>query len=326
MEDYYLTDAEDRRFTSLVLKYNTLDEDDEKRLELENRIAERTSILLYLIPLRYFNMRLEDAGGFFIEIQKEIPNIIRAFRLSGLTYNRYLSQICRYRTFRYLKRKAKDEYANSAVRYSDMTIYERPEKEFCMPYAEEEDDEDISEMDLRKLSRYIVSHQGTIFTPRNEKEEILTKFLSKTSKRRQFISFLLHLPQVETPAFIASISRIMRISYEAASRFYMLRHELMADSKWSLAEEKRRTAERHWGLISRLRNAIRTEPDAEKRKALQRKYEQQMSFYLKRLDEIRRIKTGMTHESISKVLGISRTAVTHDIGEINRFLLSIASR
>ena len=46
----YFSEAEDKRFTELVIRYNEMDDDNEEKLHLENRIKERTMILLYLIP------------------------------------------------------------------------------------------------------------------------------------------------------------------------------------------------------------------------------------------------------------------------------------
>ena len=72
----YFSEAEDKRFTDLVIRYNSMDDDNEEKLHLENRIKERTMILLYLIPQRNMYLGEEDAGGFFLEIQKDIESII----------------------------------------------------------------------------------------------------------------------------------------------------------------------------------------------------------------------------------------------------------
>lgn len=327
MRYHYLTDEEDRKFTELVLEYNTLIEEDEKKLVLENRITERTSILLYLIPIYCLNIKKEDAGGFFIEIQKDISEIIRGFRLTGLTYNKYLYQVCRYRTFRYIKRKKKEESSESAMFFADLTIYERPESEYCIPYDPENRgiSRKVMEMDMKTLVNYIIEYQGTDFSLLSEKEKKLSLVLTKKIKRRQFVSFLLHLPQCETPGFIAGVSRIMRIRYEAASRLYTLRHEEIMEKTGSGTEEMKAVCERHWKLICRLRRAIRMESEEEKLKDLIRKHDRQMQIYHKRLNEVRKRQTGLTHTSISQILGVSRTAVTYDILEMNKLLLSIAT-
>ena len=101
MKSYYLTEKEDRTFTKLVLEFNEMEKkNDSLYAEMENRIKERTSILLYMIPMYRLYLQEEDAGEFFLDIQKDIDWIIRSFRISGLTYNGYLTQICRYRVMR----------------------------------------------------------------------------------------------------------------------------------------------------------------------------------------------------------------------------------
>ncbi len=311
MERHYFAEAEDRAFTALVLEYNALAEESTRHIELEEKIRERTSILLYLIPMRNLYLGAEDAGGFFLDIQKDIGRIISSFRVSGLTYNGYLTQICRYRVMRYTRRKMKEKTMDEDLIVSDITIHEAQLSEKCLPYSAQHPQ--LSEMSLGEISRHIVRTQGQKTLSLTDAERKLTELLRKPVKRRQFISYLLALPETETPGFIAGISRLLRIDMETASRFYTLRHEYLHEGNGETIENLEMVAGRHWKVMTRLRRAIWMETDMEKRDILLEKYRKLSEVYLRRRREIARAHCGLTHRAIAEVLGVSRSAVTYDI-------------
>ena len=314
MENRYFSEAEDRAFTSLVLEYNSIEDcRDERRIRLENIIRERTSVLLYLIPMRNLYLKEEDAGGFFLDIQKDIGWIISSFRISGLTYNGYLTQICRYRVMRYTRRISRARSLDSALVFSDMTMHEPSAKERCIPYSAPSPNEDLSSMDLGAVARLMIRRQGPIAGRFNEKEEVLTRLLQKPIKRRQFISYLLSLPETETPGFIASVSRTMRIDHDTASRFYVLRHEHLRQANEESIAALELVVGRHWKVLSRMRKAIWAETDEEKRMLLRKRYSNLFEVYGRRRRDLMKAHCGMTHKAIAGVLGISRSAVTYDI-------------
>ena len=163
----YFSEAEDKRFTDLVIRYNSMDDDNEEKLHLENRIKERTMILLYLIPQRNMYLGEEDAGGFFLEIQKDIESIISSFRITGATYNSYLQQTCRYRCMRYMRRQKKKDSLENALIFSDMTIHDEEYldtasavSESVTPYETEDWSDDIDRMDLGELSMHIIMQRN----------------------------------------------------------------------------------------------------------------------------------------------------------------------
>ena len=233
MDYSYFTEKEDRAFTALVLEYNALPEDDDRHLALENRIKERTSVLLYLIPIRSFAMDMEDAGGFFLDIQKDIDWIIRSFRLSGLTYNAYLAQICRYRVMRYMRKKMKEKNLDNAMVFSEPSLCYIPNKERCIPYSAAPDAK-ADDMDLRTIIRQMVRKHGEDIQALSAEEAAVAGYLDGPLRRRRFISLLLSLPETETPGFIAGISRLLRTDIGTTSRFYMLRHEWLRSRSGSI--------------------------------------------------------------------------------------------
>lgn len=322
MKSYYLTEKEDRTFTKLVLEFNEMEKkNDSLYAEMENRIKERTSILLYMIPMYRLYLQEEDAGEFFLDIQKDIDWIIRSFRISGLTYNGYLTQICRYRVMRFMRRKMKNANLETAIIFSDMTIHESLTSENCLPYSAEF--KDVSSMDLSQLSRHIIRNQSQENMVFNEKELHVTEMLRKTKKRLQFVSLLLSLPETETPGFIAGVSRLLRIDIDTASRFYTLRHEMLHKNNAKAIEALEMIAGRHWTLLVKMRRALYLETDDEKKRQLERKYKRLNEIYMHRRKEIARAHTGLTHKAISELLGISRSSVSYSIKAMRQSLEEI---
>ncbi len=325
MNGFYLTEKEDSLFTELVLEFNAMNEEDcpERYTELENRIHERTSVLLYMIPMQIFFLEEEDAGEFFLDIQKDIGWIISSFRISGLTYNKYLTQICRYRVLRFLRRKAKDISLENAFLFSDMTIHENYVSENCLAYSSR--NEDVSGMNLSELSYHIIRNQNKETLVFNKKEKAVTEMLRRPMKRRQFISFLLSLPETETAGFIAGISRLLRMDIGTVSRFYTLRHEMLHRNNAATIEELEMIAGRHWTLLVKMRRAIYIEYDEEKKKELSMKYKKILTTYMQRRKDIARAHSGLSHRAISEVLGISRSSVSYDIKTMRHALEEITS-
>ncbi len=325
MEKQLFTESEDRAFTELVLEYNSLNrEDNETRyIELENKVRERTALLLYLIPMRNLYLREEDAGGFFLDIQKDVNYIISSFRISGLSFNSYLTQVCRYRVLRYTKRKLRSRSMERAMLFSDMTIHESNTAERCSEYHAPH--KDVSAMDFREITKHMIKTQSSILLVRNDAEKALSEMLKSQIKRRQFVAFLLSLPETETPGFIAGISRLMRIDIETCSRFYTLRHEYLFTSNGRILENLEAVAGRHWNMMVRLRKAIWIEGDAEKKSELFAKYRKLEEIYNKRRAEIARAHSGMTHKEIAALLGVSRSTITYGINSMKETLENIIS-
>lgn len=325
MENHYFSVSEDQAFSAVVLRFNAMkaEEDPAGYAAMENRIRERTSVLLYLIPMRNLYLPREDAGEFFLDIQKDLSWIIRSFRISGLTYNSYLTQICRYRVMRFMRKKAKEKNLDTGILFSDMTIHEPHTSEPCIPYYAKH--ADVSSMDLPELSRHIIRNHNPSMLVMNDKEKELTQLLQRPIKRRQFISFLLSLPETETPGFIAGVSRLLRIDIDTASRFYTLRHEALQSRNGAMIESLEMTAGRHWIVLVRLSRAINVESSPDKRNELEEKYRKLSRIYMRRRKDIARAHCGLTHKAIGDLLGISRSCVSHDISVMRSALERISS-
>ena len=325
MENRLFKEEEDIAFTAMVLEYNRMKQQGDEGssfISLENKVRERTSLLLYLIPMRNLYLRKEEAGGFFLDIQKDIDWIISSFRISGLTYNMYLSQICRYRVMRYTKRNHNRKNMDRAISFSDPTIYEYPVKEKCVPYQCKA--EDVSDMDLAGLSKHIIHAQDKGIMVLSEAERKLSELLRRTIKRRQFISYLLSLPETETPGFIAGVSRLLRNDISTISRFYTLRHEYLAENNEKTLTTLELIASRHWKVMMKLRRAIWLEADEEKRNILLDKYMKLSNIYNRRREQIAKAHGGLSHREISDLLGISRSTVTYDIQAMRKALERIS--
>ena len=316
-------DGEDRAFSRTVLRYNSMAEGSLEKLELENKVRERTKLLLYLIPQRNLFLRQEDASAFFMDILRDIDRIIDSFRVSRLTFNGYLTQICRYRCRGYMKLKASRELTERALIYSDMTIYDSHVAERTVEYRSERC-RGLEITNLRVLFERIVAADGPEIAatgPERKLQEILHDKVS----RRRFLTLLLSLPETETTAFIAGVSRVLRIDGRLVSRFYLLRHERLSGN-----EEERDKAEesagRYWKTLARLRQAIALETDMDKIDRLNAAYGRTRDIYFKRRAQVMKARKGMTQKEISELLGLPRSTISNDICRMKEMLKAIDTR
>lgn len=323
-------DGEDRAFSRTVLRYNSMAEGSLEKLELENKVRERTKLLLYLIPQRNLFLRQEDASAFFMDILRDIDRIIDSFRVSRLTFNGYLTQICRYRCLRYMSRKRKRERAEDAIICSDTTdIYgtsvfdsiadeEEPVYECeALPSP----DPEVESLGMTDVISRIIDER--IETPvLTEAEEALQGALLDKVSRRRFLTLLLTLPDTETPGFISGVARVMSVDRGLIYRFYTLRHDEL-----EVSYEERVKAEdvagRYWKALMLLRHAIAKETDMEKIEDLEKAYRRTKGIYARRRMIAAKSRKGMTQKAVSKLLNKPRSTISNDICCMRQLLKSI---
>ena len=319
MQDYFREDA-DRTFSALVLRYNTLSEEDDERQKLAGIIRERTRILLYMLPQRNLNIMEDDAAALFMDMTADVDRIIGAFRSSGLTYNGYLTQICHYKSKGYLKRKHAEEVTEKALLYSDIPIFECTAAEHHAEYRGQKEN-GIETMGMKELVHFMIAADGPEMNAEGA-ELHLQRLLHSKVTRRRFITLLLSLPETETAGFMAGISRVMRLDGRIISRFYMLRHEELEGNS-AERDKAEEVAGRYWKTMARLRHAIATETDEEKISGLMRAYERAREIYHKRREIVMRSRHGLSQRSISELLDIPRSTVSNDICRMKELLQCI---
>ena len=328
----YFTNEEDRAFSQTVLRYNALEDESAEKISLENEIKERTKILLYLIPQRNLSLPEEDAAAFFIDIVKDIDRIVSAFHISGLTFNGYLTQICRYHCMQYMKKKRNSEKSERALFYSDIPASNNYLEEklhgYIVPtfskeveeYIEEEKTESVNplEMEIAEIIDYIVENAGPDGHV-SAREEKLRKALKKKIARRRFMVYLLSLPEVESASFISAVSRVLSVDSAVISRFYMLRHESLLEN----AEERMKAdaiAARYWKALALLRHSIAVAETVEEVEKLKETYERTKAIYEKRRLIANKARRGLSQVAISELLNIPRSTVSNDISWVKSTL------
>ena len=316
----YFTAEADALIGRKVLEYNRA-ETDAERLGLEAFIKERTGILLYLSPRRNLSIGEEDLSGFYLDVVKDMDRIIGAFSISGTSYIAYLTQICRYRCMRYMRKKERNTQTEIALIRSDPSLYEYPLlSEPMKPYSAEVS-KDADRMDLKGIIGYIIGRHGE-GPSGNEQENALADLLGDSVSRRRFIEFLLHLPQVENASFISGVSRVLRVDLRVVSRFYELRRAELSGNDEAI-ESAEAIAARYWKIIANLRHAITNESDPEKLKELAEAAERTEMIYRRRLMLIKHAKRGFSHTMIARLFGMPRSTVSNDISRIKEMLSGI---
>ena len=318
----YLFDAkEDSRFSAIVLEYNSQEEGSNEKLKLENTVKERTKVLLYLIPQRYLFVPEEDASAFFMDIIKDLDKIIDSFRISRMTYNMYLTQICRYRCMQYMKRKRSAEFTEKAIIYSDLSMYDMDLSERYCSYTIHQSPK-LENLDMRTTIERMIDGNQDVRIKNSEAEEMLREALATKVSRRRFITFLLTLPETETDRFMNGVSRVLSIDKALVAHFYLLKHEELMVNR----EERERAqdiAGRYWKTLARLRRAIATETDEFRIEVLGNAYKRTKGIYEKRREKVIKAKKGLTQKQAAAILSLPRSTISNDICKIRKLLESV---
>lgn len=320
----YYTNEEDKLFSSLVIRFNYLNDEDEEKKRLRTRIYDRTQILLYQLPLRNLYLTEDEASDIYLELRLNIDKIISSYKICNVTYNTYLIQICKYKArsiirSTYKKEQFEDEYLNTLqFEYEDSQIEVLEREPFYGDIHPR-----IFDLDMKGLIEYIANTRDSndnLGLTSDEKELHEAMLIKKN--RKYFMILLLTLPQFEEIIFIDRISRIMQLDSMVFSYFYSLRFELLNESnqKWRAAQE---TANRHYKTLLTIRTKLNYEIEEDKINDLNKTYERIYKHYIDKLAIARRKKRGLTQTETAKILGLTRSTICYAIKEVKMIIMDI---
>ncbi|MDY5930657.1 MAG: hypothetical protein SPJ34_01345 [Candidatus Ornithospirochaeta sp.] len=313
MDYRYFTEEEDRKLTEKVLRFNSLEEGEEKEV-LRTQLRERVSLLLYLLPIRNVFLSADDAAEFYIENCSSIDRFIETYAISHASFMAYFSSICRYRSLTLLKKKHDESLLTRTEELSETA-------EECISglYTEEEPicdyhSENGVSIENLSLGESIEAISGYIpgkdLEEGTDAEKWLSAYLASRRRRRQFLLFLLTLPDHEDPWFIAGVSRVLRVDSLSISQFYMKRKmnlERIRDN--DRIEKNRRVAARHWKMMKRIENRLFFEASSEKHQELMDTYSRLQEAYRKRRNDIAKAERGFTQRELADIISVSRSTI-----------------
>ena len=325
MNDFYSEEA-DKAFTIEIANYNSLSGREKSNRRKE--IVERTKILLYEIPIRYLFATEDQAISVFLEIHDEIDNIIANFRLCGITFNSYLTQICRYRLLTEFKKERKREFEEASFLAEEEHLYKVRSNESFIDDCKQElhhglERPEVQNMNLKDLFEYIILNRDGIYTYKAQCEEELNKLLSIKANRKRFLILLLYIPETETKELINSFSEVLDLDYKVIAQFFVLKNSEL-DEHYAIRDKALKTAARHWNTIQNLNRALYNETDEEAISSIQNKLEKVCQCHIKRCEIANEALSGMTQPQISELLGIPRSTVAQSITKIRKELTEIA--
>lgn len=324
----YYSEEEDSKFSEIVIKFNSLRDGNRRKEALRQRILDRTQILLYQLPIRYLALSEDEAAEIYLASLENIDDVIAAYRVMNATYNTYLTTVCKYKALSISKRAIKN--AEIEEGYNDDLICYKAymEEDSCINVSEREpfygeERPEIFSMNMQELVEYIATsldgYSDIALTP-DEKE--MTKVMNDTKNRRRMAIYLLSLPQIESPKFIDSISRIMRLDTMVFSYFYALRFDLLSEinKRWEMERDK---ALRHFKTLLKLRSRLLYETDSLKIQKLNNTYRKINEYYKRKIEFARKLKRGLSQKEIANALGIKRSSVCYAIAHTKSIIQEI---
>lgn len=317
----YYSEKEDRAFTLRVAKYNSLD--DKGKEEMREEIVNRTYLLLYEIPIKYLYTSTDVAADIFLETQKEVDDIIASFRICGITFNRYLTQICRYKLLSKLRKdRERQLIEDSMILKEDEPLYYTEANEKYRDTHSGKERPEIESLTLPELFLYIIKSEDGLFESNSEKEKELHKYLKNKIARKRFLLYLLSLPATEDEAMISNFARVLDIDYKVLAQFFIHKHTNLND-QYEERLKAHNIAMRHWITITRLHRTLNTAPPDECRE-IEKRLEKLEKCHRQRIKILHKTYGGMTQKEIADTLNLSRATVSLDIMRTKRKLIEIA--
>lgn len=324
----YFSDEEDAKFSELIVSYNKMREEGNEDKKLMEFIKERVSLLLYMIPINYLFSDHDEAADIYIDLYKKIEYIVHTYRVTGVSFNRYLTQICRNKAYNQEKDWRKKDQIEKDVIYYDLCTMENYAyldtyaKEDTMHYGIPRPEAEL--LDMSSLARFIINNRDIYEgeEPDLSDEELeLYHLLEKGRNRKSLLIYLMNLPDSPTPDLISSISKAYSLDSLVFCHFFRLKADLL--SKQTLKREDHYLKGiRHWKLMMSLSHAMNLEVDEEKIKGLQDKYDKLAICHEERMNKAR-AKRGLTQNEIADIFGECRANVGSNLMKARNMLKGI---
>ena len=176
-------------------------------------------------------------------------------------------------------------------------------------------------MDLGELSMHIIMQRSEEKCREETIAELeLATHLKKARTRRQILEFLLALPCTETQGFIAGVSRLLHTDYKTVAKFYALRHDALMNEHGDEIRFLEELAGRHWKILAKIGTATVNADTPEEKAIMIDTYLKMKRVYERRLSDLMKARSGLTHYTISTLLGVSRPMVSADIKKMKMLL------
>lgn len=321
----YYTEEEDRAFSLKVAKYNSLTNEEEK-MQMREEIVSRVYLLLYEIPIRYLYASTDSAADIFIDSQSEVDDIISSYRVCGITFNRYITQVCRFKLLNRLRKKRQRQLAEDSLYLSETEApYYIELNEPKNPIHEGIEREGIEALTLPELFDYIVSENDGIFESNNEKEKELHRYLQRRSARRHFLQYLLYIPQVEDENMISNLARVLDVDYKVLAEFFIHKHNRL-DKAYEARLKTQSIIAKHWILINKLNRTLLTTRDDKEQQKIRKHIDKLNHCQQQRVEALKKSYHGMTQTDISEMLEMKKGTVSQSIKAIKKKLELIAEK
>ena len=309
--DYFSKD-EDTRFSELVINYNERRAKGNEDKDLYAFIKDRTSVLLYLIPVRNLFLDYDEASEIYLELYKCIDSIIASYKITKTTFIGYLTQICRYRARNLVLRQRRDDQITKDAWFYD---YVDSEENYYMelPLCDAEPHygkprPEVKYMDLSTLIDYIVENRDNDSPALESKEALLHEKMRDKKERKLLLLLLLSLPSIPSSSLVSSIARVLELDSLVLARFFELKYDLMAP-RIKKQEEEYEKGIKHWKSMMRLMRAIEFECDENLKKSLRDKYSKVSKCHRMRMNKANSEPKGLTQFEIADIVGEKRSTV-----------------
>lgn len=331
--------------TAEVLKYNKMEEGDEKQ-KFEKELLDKIDPLLYEIPIDECYIDFENVAEFYLSEHDRLLSMIKSYVICKLSFYNYLCQILRKRASMFIIRKSrKDNNIFKCVCYADIDfpfsenhsdwkkIYsenDNDDYDDILNKIEKEESEDLffltgayDNFTLKELSEHIIMvKEYKKERSLSKKEEKIRTALEKRKTRKDFLCLLLYVPSNMIIHNSLEISNVLSIDEEAVLRLFILKDGILRP-KQKNANHLRSLMIKYYRLMLTANIERNSSSDEKEKKTLYKKEERYKRFYNKYFSKTKKYYKGLSQGEIAKILMKSRASVCHSIKSIVSLLNTI---
>ncbi len=284
-------------------------------------LHKKTQQILYYMPTYLHLLEEEDCSAFLLYCYEAIDHYLTTYRLGGLSYIGYLTQVVRKRCKYFLVMKRENEHKERIILESEhLQEVEQPLLTGETAHYSTFSSKLVSNMDtLPKLFNQLL-YARTIAPPLEDpKLKALQKLIASPVNRKRFLIVLTLSPNLANQYLLEELALLLEVEISLLSQ-YLNTAGMMFQEKERLKEEFQMTSNRHFRRLLEIETQLQNTAKPEECEHLEALRTWTVKVYRAKVEQIRHLEFRLSHRQLGELLNIPKGTIDSSVHYMKRVL------
>ncbi|MGE4453612.1 MAG: hypothetical protein AB7D92_03685 [Sphaerochaeta sp.] len=312
-----LSKTESKNLTEAVILFQKHRHD----TKLYHALHKKTQQILYYMPAYLHLLEEEDCSAFLLYCYESIDHYLTTYKLGGLSYIGYLTQVVRKRCKYFLVMKRADEHKERIILESEyLQEGEQPLLSGETAQYTTFSSKLVSEMDtLPKLFNQLLYARTIALPLENPKLKVLQKLIASPVNRKRFLIVLTLSPNLANQYLLEELAMLLEVEVPLLSQ-YLNTAGMMFKEKERLKEEFQMTSNRHFRRLLEIENQLQNTAKREEYERLEALRTWTVKVYKAKVEQIRTMEFRLSHRQLGVLLNIPKGTIDSSVHYMKRVL------